>query len=84
LWKGILVVWTAANLGAFFAFLAGRFLLRSWVSKRVQDYPKFAAVDEAISQEGWKIVLLVRLSPVIPFNLLNYALAITDVTFFPF
>jgi uncharacterized membrane protein YdjX (TVP38/TMEM64 family) len=53
--------------------------MRKWVEKSVEKYPKFKAVDAAIAEKGWIIVLLVRLSPVIPFNLLNYGLALTSV-----
>ncbi len=56
--------------------------MRSWVEKSVEKYPKFKAVDTAIAEKGWIIVLLVRLSPVIPFNLLNYGLALTSVRYY--
>lgn len=79
--KGILFVWVGATVGATLAFLLGRTALRSWVSERVKKYPKFRAVDGAIKDQGWKIVLLLRLSPILPFNILNYALALTDVSF---
>lgn len=50
------------------------------VLSKVDQYPTFSAVDAAIGEQGWKLVLLLRLAPVIPFNLLNYALALTKVT----
>lgn len=78
---GAVVVWIGANLGACAAFLVGRTFAREWVTKKVADNPKFAAVDKAIGKEGFKIVLLLRLSPVFPFNLLNYALGLTRVSF---
>lgn len=40
-------------------------------------FPKWAAVDAALSSEGWKLVTLLRLSPVVPWNVLNYALSVT-------
>lgn len=53
--------------------------MRSWVEERVRKYPKFGAVDNAIAKGGWWIVFLLRLSPIIPFNFLNYALSLTAV-----
>lgn len=78
--KGSIYVFIAATLGATFAFLIGRYLARNWVSHQVENKPKFRAIDNAIANEGLKIVLLTRLSPIFPFNLLNYALGITQVS----
>lgn len=78
---GLLCAWTGATLGACSAFLVGRTLMRDWVSRKVAGNPKFAAIDEAVGNEGFKIVFLLRLSPVFPFNLLNYALGLTKVSF---
>ena len=61
--------------------MIGRTLLRGWVEQRVARNPKFQAIDRAIGEQGFKIVLLLRLSPVFPFNLLNYALSLTNVSF---
>jgi uncharacterized membrane protein YdjX (TVP38/TMEM64 family) len=77
---GLLWVTIAANLGANAAFFVGRFAARSRVERRMTGHPKFAAVDKAVGREGWKIVGLLRLSPVFPFTLLNYALGVTGVT----
>jgi len=76
---GTFVVWLGATIGAILAFILGSTLLRKWVEGKAQEHPKFRAIDSAIEAQGWKIVLLLRLSPVIPFNLLNYALALTKV-----
>ena len=78
---GLLTVWIGANLGACAAFLVGRTVARKWVEEKVKGNPKFAAIDQALGREGFKIVLLLRLSPVFPFDLLNYALGITKVSF---
>src|SRR5262245_45259015 len=78
---GIPLVWVAANLGAAVAFLLGRTLARDRIAARVAGNPKFAAIDEAVGREGLKIVLLTRLSPAFPFNLLNYAYGLTRVSF---
>jgi uncharacterized membrane protein YdjX (TVP38/TMEM64 family) len=76
---GSLYVFIGATLGATAAFLVGRYLARSWVSQKIADNLKFRAIDEAVGREGFKIVLLTRLSPVFPFNLLNYAYGVTGV-----
>src|SRR5712671_5476015 len=62
------------------AFLVGRYFARDWIAKKLDGNTKFKAIDEAVGREGWKIVLLTRLSPVFPFNLLNYAYGLTRVT----
>jgi len=77
---GSLYVFIGATLGAVAAFLVGRYLAREWVSQQIASLPKFQALDRAVAQGGFKIVLLTRLSPLFPFNLLNYAFGITGVS----
>lgn len=77
--RGSVLVSISATLGATCAFLVGRYLARGWVAARIEGNPKFKAIDEAVAREGWKIVGLTRLSPVFPFNLLNYAFGLTKV-----
>ena len=77
---GSLYVFLGATLGATAAFLVGRYLARGWVSQKIEGNTKFHAIDEAVGREGFKIVLLTRLSPVFPFNLLNYAYGVTGVS----
>ncbi|MCI0534969.1 MAG: TVP38/TMEM64 family protein, partial [Verrucomicrobiales bacterium] len=79
--RGSVIVSVAAILGAASAFLVGRYLARAWVARKIEGNPKFKAIDEAVAKEGWKIVLLTRLSPAFPFNLLNYAFGLTRVSF---
>ncbi len=76
---GSLIVSLASTLGATAAFLVGRHLARDAVARRVAANPRFAALDQAVADEGWKIVVLTRLSPVFPFTLLNYAFGLTRV-----
>ena len=76
---GSVLVVIGATLGATAAFLVGRYLARGAVAKKVETNPRFRAVDEAVGREGFKIVLMTRLSPVFPFVLLNYAYGITKV-----
>jgi uncharacterized membrane protein YdjX (TVP38/TMEM64 family) len=78
-WGSLYVFW-GATLGATAAFLVGRYLARGWVSRKIAGNTKFHAIDEAVGREGLKIVLLTRLSPIFPFNLLNYAYGVTGVS----
>ncbi|KAG0483441.1 hypothetical protein HPP92_011525 [Vanilla planifolia] len=68
-----------ATIGATAAFLLGRTIGRSYVISKLRDYPKFQAVAIAIQRSGFKIVLLLRLVPLLPFNMLNYLLSVTPV-----
>lgn len=77
---GLPIVSAASTLGATAAFLAGRHLARGWVARRTEGNARFRAIDAAVAREGWKIVGLARLSPVFPFNLLNYAFGLTSVS----
>lgn len=79
--EGTAFVFIGATLGASGAFLVARYVARSAVERRLAGRPRFAAIDRAIGNEGLKIVTLLRLSPVFPFNLLNYALGLTRIRF---
>jgi uncharacterized membrane protein YdjX (TVP38/TMEM64 family) len=79
--EGTLLAFVAATVGASLAFLTSRHLARTAIEHRLAGNAKFAAVDRAVAAQGRKIVLLLRLSPVFPFNLLNYALGLTQVSF---
>jgi uncharacterized membrane protein YdjX (TVP38/TMEM64 family) len=78
---GTVYVFVAASIGACLAFLVARHVARDSIARRLQDNERFAAIDRAVGAEGRKIVFLLRLSPVFPFNLLNYALGLTGVRF---
>ena len=80
IFEGSIYVFVGATIGATLAFLVGRYLARGWISKKIAGNQKFSAIDRAVGNEGLKIVLLTRLSPVFPFNLLNYGLGITGVS----
>lgn len=79
LWGSIYVL-IAATIGATFAFLVGRYISRDWVCKQIGNKPNFKAIDKAVAKNGLKIVFLTRLSPIFPFNLLNYAFGVTQVS----
>lgn len=82
--KGTALVLIAATLGASLAFLISRYLAREAVERRLAAHPRFAAIDRAVGSEGRKIVFLLRLSPIFPFNLLNYGLGLTNIRFTDF
>lgn len=77
---GFVYVSIGSTLGATAAFLVGRYFARDWIAGKIEHRAKFKAIDEAVAGEGWKIVGLTRLSPVFPFNMLNYAFGLTKVT----
>jgi len=76
---GVLIVSPASVLGATGSFLIARYFARDWVERKLQHYPRFRAIDRAVEKQGFKIILLIRLQPVLPFVLLNYALGLTRV-----
>ncbi len=77
--EGTVYVFIAATIGATGAFLVSRYLARSAIERKLSGDARFAAIDDAVGAQGRRIVFLLRLSPVFPFNLLNYALGLTKV-----
>jgi uncharacterized membrane protein YdjX (TVP38/TMEM64 family) len=78
---GTISVFVGASLGAIAAFLLGRYLLRDCVQRLTKKYTIFEALDAALEQNGFKIFLLLRLSPIIPFNVINYIGGVSAVSF---
>lgn len=76
---GVAYVFVGATLGATAAFLVSRYVARGLVERRLAGNARFRALDQAIAQNGRKIVFLLRLSPIFPFSLLNYALGLSQV-----
>ncbi len=76
---GTVVVSVSSVAGATAAFLVGRTLGREWVRRKVGGDRRLAAIDTATRDRGFMIVMLLRLSPVFPFNALNYFLSLTGV-----
>jgi uncharacterized membrane protein YdjX (TVP38/TMEM64 family) len=81
---GSITVSIGSTLGACAAFLVGRTVARKWIAGKVARNEKFKAIDEAVAQQGFKIVLLTRLSPIFPFNMLNYAFGLTKISFWKY
>src|SRR5207249_3131580 len=84
LWKGFLAVSAGATLGAALAFLVARSIARDKIEAIAKGNDRFQRIDSAISEQGAKIIFLLRLSPVIPFNLSNYLYGLTGVKFWPY
>jgi uncharacterized membrane protein YdjX (TVP38/TMEM64 family) len=78
--RGALYAFCGAVLGSTAAFLLGRHGARRFVARLVGRVPRAAAVDRAVSAQGRRIVFLLRLSPIVPFNFLNYALGLTAIS----
>lgn len=81
---GTIYVFIGATLGSTAAFLVARYLARPVVEKRLAGNERFQRIDRVIESEGGKMVVLMRLSPLLPFNALNYALGISKVGFLPY
>ncbi|HEX5631737.1 MAG TPA: VTT domain-containing protein, partial [Gemmatimonadales bacterium] len=77
--RGTALVLLGATLGATAAFLLARHVARGFVARRVARHARLAAFDRALAADGFRLVLLLRLSPVVPFSVLNYALGLTQV-----
>jgi len=78
---GVALTSVGSVLGAAAAFVVGRFGARDWVAQRIGTRPRFHALVAATHTDGFMLVLLARLSPVIPYILLNYAFSVTRVRF---
>ena len=74
----------AATIGSTAAFLIGRYVARGFVARHLDAMPRFAAIDRAVSADARRIILLLRLSPVTPFNVLNYGLGLTAISVWDF
>jgi uncharacterized membrane protein YdjX (TVP38/TMEM64 family)/rhodanese-related sulfurtransferase len=76
---GTLYSLTGATLGAALAFLISRYIASDWVAARAGG--RIKQMVNGVEKEGWRFVAFVRLVPLFPFNLLNYALGLTKIRF---
>lgn len=83
LW-GVPLVVLSATLAAVVAFLLGRYIAYEKVSRWIERDPRLSSLDTAVSEQGWKVVGLVRLSPLVPFGLQNYLFSLTSVKVVPY
>jgi uncharacterized membrane protein YdjX (TVP38/TMEM64 family) len=81
---GTAVALSGATIGAALAFLVARYLVRDSIQNLAGSNPRFHAIDQALGENDWKIVGLLRLNPLIPFNLSNYFYGITAIRFWPY
>jgi uncharacterized membrane protein YdjX (TVP38/TMEM64 family) len=81
---GLLAVSLGSTVGAALAFLIARFVAREKITSMAKKNESFGRIDAAIGEQGAKLVFLLRLSPLIPFNLSNYFYGLTAVKFWPY
>lgn len=77
--KGTLYVSIGATIGASCAFLLSRYFFRDWLSRKFAQNARFRAIDDAVAKDGWKVVGLMRLSPVFPFIPMNFVFGLTRI-----
>jgi uncharacterized membrane protein YdjX (TVP38/TMEM64 family) len=82
--RGLVLVSAASTAAAAIAFLLARRLARPRVERLARRNARFAAIDRAIARGGWKVVALLRLSPLLPFGLSNYLYGLTPVRWAPY
>eukprot|EP00727_Mastigamoeba_balamuthi_P008564 m51a1_g433 putative family 3 adenylate cyclase (1148) ;mRNA; r:51387-59375 len=80
-WAGALTAVAGNTLGALMAFVLARTVLKSWTEERAKEHPRFEAISEAVGEKGFVLVVLLRLSPVIPLGLCCYLLGVTQISF---
>ncbi|BAZ43571.1 SNARE associated Golgi protein [Chondrocystis sp. NIES-4102] len=81
---GLIIVSFADTLSVATCYLLGRTIARGAVSKWLAQRPHWSRLDHAVAQKGWKIVLLTRLSPIVPSNILNYGFSLTKINFWQY
>ena len=82
--RGVIFAFIGATIGSTAAFLIARYAARGLVARRLATMPRLAAIERAVTANGSRVVFLLRLSPVVPFNFLNYALGLTTMSVWSF
>ena len=82
LWLGFALSAIGTLCGGWLAFVLARSLLRPWITRRLaaRTGGRIAGLDSAIAQDGWRLVCLLRISPIMPFALTSYALGLTRIS----
>jgi uncharacterized membrane protein YdjX (TVP38/TMEM64 family) len=78
---GLPIVILAATIGASLSFLIARYFAREKVRRLLRTRRNIIAIDKAAAEDGWKIVVLLRLNPLVPFGLQNYLFGVTSIRF---
>ncbi|MFV0416239.1 MAG: TVP38/TMEM64 family protein [Chthoniobacterales bacterium] len=79
-WLGTVLVSISSAIGAMASFLAGRFIFRKLLLRKLDQSRRFLALDLAIDKEGWKIIFLSRLSPILPHSIVSYISGVTRIS----
>lgn len=82
--KGFAIAIFASTLGAAAAFLVARYLARDLLKAKAEADERFRTIDRAVTRDGWKVVLLLRLASVLPYNLVNYTIGLSGVSLWHF
>jgi len=80
-WGGTLLVSISSVTGAAVNFLTSRYLLRKWLTRKFAHSAKFHALDQAVAKDGWQVILLSRISPILPHSVVSYACGLTKISF---
>ncbi|MDX2080915.1 MAG: TVP38/TMEM64 family protein [Terrimicrobiaceae bacterium] len=78
-WPATVLVSLGSVAGAMANFLSARYLLRGWISRRWGHGRRFRAIDRAVTTDGWKLIILTRISPVLPHSLVSCAFGISQI-----
>ena len=81
---GTLIIEAGCIVGAVFCFLLGRYVAKDWAKKQLDASPTLKTLIEAVSEKGFAVVVLSRLSPVFPFAILSYVLGLTQISVLTF
>lgn len=83
-WFSTALVAISSTVGAVVNFLTSRYLARDWMRRKLGHSAKFRALEKAVSAEGWRMILISRMSPIIPHSLVSYAAGLIQISFWRF
>jgi uncharacterized membrane protein YdjX (TVP38/TMEM64 family) len=83
-WFSTALVAISSTVGAAVNFLTSRYLARNWMQRKIGHNAKFRALEKAVCSEGWRMILISRMSPIIPHSLVSYAAGLIRVSFWKF
>ena len=83
-WFSTVLVTVSSTVGAVVNFLTSRYLARRWMERKMGNNRKFHALEKAVGAKGWKLILISRISPVVPHSIVSYASGLTRISFWRF